>query len=338
MDIAYKAKAFVQKDLVGYVRKEIASLNKKWPARNVQLMLDPGFITKGITVDKCKVMDSKMKPLWLLFENADPNGENMFVIFKAGDDLRQDMLTLQMFRIMDKMWKAEEDLDLMLNPYNVIATGGESGLVEVVTKAQTISNIQQKTAGAVMGALSDDVLSKWLRQVNMEESFYKQAVLNFMASCAGYCVATYVLGIGDRHNDNIMVKEDGHLFHIDFGHILGNFKKKLGVRRERVPFVFTPDFAYVMGPQYYGKFVDYCVRAHEKLSQNYNLYINLFSLMLSSGMPEIETKSDLYYLVGTLGVMDKGKKEDFEDILESTGKQISTRVNFLIHNLWHKRK
>jgi phosphatidylinositol-4,5-bisphosphate 3-kinase len=116
-------------------------------------MLDPLFITKGIKAEKCKVMDSKvvyfppsfslvphfflsflppffppltslkMRPLWLLFENADPSGEDLNIIFKCGDDLRQDMLTLQMFRIMDKLWK-KEGLDLMLNPYGKLTREG----------------------------------------------------------------------------------------------------------------------------------------------------------------------------------------------------------------------
>lgn len=38
-----------------------------------------------------------------------------------------------------------------------------------------------------------------------------RAIEEFTLSCAGYCVATYVLGIGDRHSDNIMVRKNGQV-------------------------------------------------------------------------------------------------------------------------------
>jgi len=40
---------------------------------------------------------------------------------------------------------------------------------------------------------------------------FEQAIENFTYSCAGYCVATYVLGVGDRHSDNIMVTKKGQV-------------------------------------------------------------------------------------------------------------------------------
>lgn len=58
-------------------------------------------------------------------------------------------------------------------------------------------------------------------------------------------MASYILGLGDRHPDNIMINyEEGNFLHIDFGHFLGNVKKKFGVKRERDPFVFSKEVAY----------------------------------------------------------------------------------------------
>jgi len=41
----------------------------------------------------------------------------------------------------------------------------------------------------------------------------------FLRSLAGSCLASFVLGIRDRHQDNMLVKDDHIFFHIDFGHL-----------------------------------------------------------------------------------------------------------------------
>lgn len=57
--------------------------------------LDPALHCKQLRIEQTKTMGSKMRPLWTVFENDDPNGNDIYFIFKNGDDLRQDMLTLQ---------------------------------------------------------------------------------------------------------------------------------------------------------------------------------------------------------------------------------------------------
>jgi len=106
-----------------------------------------------------------------------------------------------------------------------------------------------------------------------------------------------------------------------------------------VPFVFTPDMAFVMGGRnsvYYNLFVGHSKRGHRLLRQNSSLFINLFAMMLMSGMPELQTPEDILFLVDTLFVgVHTSEQKSFETILEETGSQVSTRVNWFIHNLAH---
>jgi phosphatidylinositol kinase/protein kinase (PI-3 family) len=109
-------------------------------------------------------MDSNAAPLWLVFENTDPMGSPIQVIFKTGDDLRQDILTLQMLREMDRIWKGE-GLDLQLTVYGCVATGPQDGMIQVVPNSTTTGRIQKEYAGA-SGAFSKEPLSQWLASQN----------------------------------------------------------------------------------------------------------------------------------------------------------------------------
>ncbi|XP_070694974.1 phosphatidylinositol 4,5-bisphosphate 3-kinase catalytic subunit gamma isoform [Pempheris klunzingeri] len=304
------------------------------------LPFDPRIKVGMILLDKCKVMASKKKPLWLEFSPMPsptcptPVG----IIFKQGDDLRQDMLVIQTLMVMDSIWQ-EKSLDLNLVPYGCISTGHNIGMIEIVRNAATIAAVQ-RNHGGTNGAFRNDALFEWLKSKCPLQEIHFQTVERFVKSCAGYCVATYVLGIGDRHNDNIMISDQGNLFHIDFGHILGNRKHFLGVKRERVPFVLTPDFLFVMGrvrgrnSLYFQRFRDTCTQAYLSLRSHSRLLVTLFSLMLLTGIPELSAAEDMRYLRDALQE-DQGEAEAKEHFLQqiSVCEQLgwTVQANWWIH-------
>lgn len=309
---------------------------------HLQSPLDPSILLAEVCVEQCTFMDSKMKPLWVMYSNEEAGSDgSVGIIFKNGDDLRQDMLTLQMIQLMDILWK-QEGLDLRMTPYGCLSTGDRTGLIEVVLHSDTIANIQlNKSNMAATAAFNKDALLNWLKSKNPGEAL-DRAIEEFTLSCAGYCVATYVLGIGDRHSDNIMIRENGQLFHIDFGHFLGNFKTKFGINRERVPFILTYDFVHVIqqgktnNSEKFERFRGYCERAYTILRRHGLLFLHLFALMRAAGLPELSCSKDIQYLKDSLAL---GKTEEealkhfrvkFNEALRESWK---TKVNWLAHNV-----
>ncbi|XP_017653300.1 phosphatidylinositol 4,5-bisphosphate 3-kinase catalytic subunit delta isoform isoform X5 [Nannospalax galili] len=310
---------------------------------HLQSPLDPSTLLEEVcSVEQCTFMDSKMKPLWIMYSSEEAGSAgSVGIIFKNGDDLRQDMLTLQMIQLMDILWK-QEGLDLRMTPYGCLPTGDRTGLIEVVLHSDTIANIQlNKSNMAATAAFNKDALLNWLKSKNPGEAL-DRAIEEFTLSCAGYCVATYVLGIGDRHSDNIMIRESGQLFHIDFGHFLGNFKTKFGINRERVPFILTYDFVHVIqqgktsNSEKFERFRGYCERAYTILRRHGLLFLHLFALMRAAGLPELSCSKDIQYLKDSLAL---GKTEEealkhfrvkFNEALRESWK---TKVNWLAHNV-----
>lgn len=100
-----------------------------------------------------------------------------------------------------------------LTTYGCIAIGLDRGLIEVVPNSKTTADIQKAFGGGgVTSAFKKTPIADWIQENNPTPEEYQEALIKFTLSSAAYSVATYVLGIGDRHNDNIMVDKFGHLF------------------------------------------------------------------------------------------------------------------------------
>ncbi|RXN23576.1 phosphatidylinositol 4,5-bisphosphate 3-kinase catalytic subunit gamma isoform-like protein [Labeo rohita] len=273
----------------------------------VNCLHDVAITVKELYPDKTDLPSTAPQKLQELLEEC-----NLPSDFLVPFDPRVRAGSIITLMVMDSIWK-EKGLDLNLVPYGCISTGYNIGMIEIVRNAITIASVQ-RSQGGVAGAFKNNALYDWLQRKCLFQEKHFQAMEKFVNSCAGYCVATYVLGIGDRHNDNIMITDQGNLFHIDFGHILGNTKSFLGVNRERVPFVLTPDFLYVMGrvkgrpSLYFQRFRDTCINAYLSLRAQSRLLVTLFSLMLLTGIPELSMSQDMRYLRTALQ-QDQGEEE-----------------------------
>jgi phosphatidylinositol-4,5-bisphosphate 3-kinase len=310
-----------------------------------RLPIDSKTIIQGYDIEHCQIMSSKQKPLWASYFIPGPVPESpssLSMMLKLGDDLTQDQLTLQLFRVMDTMWK-ESNLDMRMNIYHVVPTGDKEGFIEIVPRARTLLYMQKNHGGVT----EKKCVWRWLKSVSAGH-VSADTIENLKYSVAGYCVATYVLGIGDRHCSNMMIQEDGHFFHIDFGHFLGHFKqagKFFKFERETRTVYFNPALAYAINkgkakkddPIDERSFNQLCGKAYNILRSNGNVLISLLLSMLGTGIPELQQPSDVEYVKETLKLELDGKKavKRFADLMQKAAKSERRVLNDVAHALSH---
>ncbi|SCM23719.1 phosphatidylinositol 3-kinase, putative [Plasmodium berghei] len=209
-------------------------------------------------------------------------------IYKAGDDLRQDHLVIQVIYIIDNIWK-KYGLNLKLTLYRVLALSTNDGFIEFVDYAESISSIKKNYNGEIR-----QYFIHHSKERNTPLGFDTEILENFISSCAGYSVITYILGIGDRHLDNLMVSNDGRFFHIDFGYIFGEDPKPFSP-----PMKLCKEMIEAMGGAQsvgYEQFLKKCCLAYKYLRYHSTLLISLLDSMCESGLKDMKTAPELCVL------------------------------------------
>ncbi|KAJ2851097.1 phosphatidylinositol-4- kinase [Coemansia brasiliensis] len=200
-------------------------------------------------------------------------------IFKVGDDCRQDVLALQLIAVFKNIFTSC-GLDLYLYPYRVVATAPGCGVIDVIPNSISRDQMGREK----VNSLSDYFATRYHGKDSIE---YQQARSNFVQSLAAYSVLSYLLQFKDRHNGNIMLDDQGHIVHIDFGFILDIAPG--GITFESAPFKLTSEYIQVMGgstdAQPYRMFCELCIKAYLASRPYAHLIIQIVQLMLDSGLP-----------------------------------------------------
>ncbi|GAV52904.1 hypothetical protein ZYGR_0AI01860 [Zygosaccharomyces rouxii] len=248
--------------------------------REISLPLDPDVIITDVLPEISKVFKSSLSPLKIAFKTK--TGSIYSLMYKVGDDLRQDQLVVQIISLMNELLM-NENVDLKLIPYKILATGPQEGAIQFIPN-DTMANILSVNHGIL------PYLRSHYPDMHAELGVQGWVMDNFVKSCAGYCVITYILGVGDRHLDNLLITPDGHFFHADFGYILGQDPKPFPPLMKLPPQIIEA-FGGAESSNY-NKFRSYCFVVYSILRRNAGLILNLFELMKTSNIPDIRIDPD----------------------------------------------
>ena len=154
-------------------------------------------------------------------------------IYKSNDDLRQELLALQLIKKFKLIF---EDAGIRSNilPYEILITSKNSGMMEFLQNTISIDQLKKRYPKKNLNSFFHEVF----------EDNFEEAQKNFADSLVSYSLLCYFLEIRDRHNGNILIDINGNLIHIDFGFILGIGPG--GSTFEQAPFKLTEEYVEVL--------------------------------------------------------------------------------------------
>lgn len=241
-------KDFIFSDsLVQYV--EELSQGNKFPVRlPARLPYNPSAMCTHVN-DPVQ-LHTASRPSVFLFKT---NVGNKYVLVKK-DDLGKDRLVMLFAHLIEKFCETK----CVRYPVFVTERGG---WVEMLPKSKTLYELKYELSSHIHNCFPEDTV-RCVRS-------------RFIRSAIGACILSYLLGVGDRHLQN-MVVSNGELAHIDFSYLLGHDPKlSMNIR-------VTPPMIIMMGGENsadYASFVKGVTKAFHKMRDHVGLWYTLMTYL-----------------------------------------------------------
>jgi hypothetical protein len=209
---------------------------------------------------------SANRPVPIVLSSLDGKDKNV-ELYKR-EDLRTDMIVMSVINIMHEIVKDTMDIDLHIVTYEIQPVSKNTGFIGAVKDCDTLYTIEETMKIS---------LSNYIKKYNPDTPA-KILHERFLRSCAFYSVVTFLLGIGDRHLDNIMLTKKGEFFHIDYGFVLGKDPRPMKTPHMRI----TAGMADAIGGYHseeYKEFKNLCYEIYDILRRHVNTFVAFLSLL-----------------------------------------------------------
>lgn len=252
--------------------------------------------------EKVKILFSLQQPRRVKVTGT--NGSFYYLLFKPRDDLRKDNKVMEFSTVMNDLLAKNFETQtrkLQIKSFAATPLNETTGIIEWVQNFITLRPIidkQLKRNGITLNMRSmkaelgearegdkldifeaylkkyPPVLGEWMVENSPNITEWYKFRSTFTRSLAVMSIVGYLIGVGDRHLDNIMLnKNTGMIMHIDFDCMFEK-GKKLSVP-EIVPFRLTPNLEEAMGVLgYEGSFRKSCELTMSLIRDNENILMN----------------------------------------------------------------
>lgn len=246
------------------------------------------YAYKIIKITDIQKIHSNTEPLKITVDIKNDEGiikKDVVFFLKIDDSLRKEQIVASLIiLLLEKLSLQSKNNKLMqfeqIPSYQIKLISSNIGFIECVENSITLRDITE-----IKYTLQNYVLE------NNSDQKIDSIKRRFLQSLSISCCLSYLLGLGDRHLDNIMVTKRGQLFHIDFGYLLDNPKlahyiaPSIKMTNEMIDFIGGTGL-------YYNEFTDFMIKVYDIMRLYKNEIVNYYEIIAYEGFIEWKNVRD----------------------------------------------